>query len=88
MPWVGAALLAGSALGLFKDGGRVNAAAGGEIDGPGGPEDDKIPAWLSDGEYVLNADAVRHFGLDRLEKMNQVGLEKRYGPTEKKGLKR
>jgi hypothetical protein len=88
MPWVGAALLAGSALGLFKDGGRVNVAQGGEIDGPGGPEDDAIPAWLSDGEFVLNADAVQHFGLDRLEKMNQVGLEKRYGPTEKKGIKR
>lgn len=79
MPWVGGALLAGSALGLFKDGGRVNGTHGGEVDGPGGPHDDAIPAWLSDGEYVLNAEAVQHFGLDKLHKMNQRGLEIRKG---------
>ncbi|MFN4172711.1 MAG: phage tail length tape measure family protein [Pseudorhodobacter sp.] len=31
---------------------------GGRIDGPGGPRDDKIPAMLSNGEYVINAAAT------------------------------
>ena len=30
-------------------------AAGGPISGPGGPTDDAIPAWLSNGEYVIRA---------------------------------
>jgi hypothetical protein len=89
MPWVGAGLLAvdaisgGKVLGLFADGGMVTpgsyGAAGGEVDGPGGPQDDMVPALLSDGEFVLNAEAVQHFGLDRLNKMNQRGLEIRRG---------
>ena len=32
----------------------------GEIDGPGGPKDDKIPAMLSDGEFVFIAKAVEN----------------------------
>ena len=34
----------------------------GMIDGPGGPKDDKIPAMLSDGEYVFTAKAVENAG--------------------------
>jgi len=34
----------------------------GEIDGPGGPKDDKIPAMLSDGEFVFTAKAVQNAG--------------------------
>ena len=34
----------------------------GEIDGPGGPKDDKIPAMLSDGEFVFTAKAVENAG--------------------------
>ncbi|MFI9506973.1 glycoside hydrolase family protein [Nocardia sp. NPDC052566] len=33
-------------------------ALGGAIQGPGGPRDDMIPAWLSNGEYVVNAAAT------------------------------
>ena len=33
----------------------VNRATGGSITGPGGPKEDKIPAMLSNGEYVINA---------------------------------
>ncbi|QIS16593.1 glycoside hydrolase family protein [Nocardia arthritidis] len=33
-------------------------AIGGAIQGPGGPRDDMIPAWLSNGEYVVNAAAT------------------------------
>lgn len=79
MPYLGAAMLAGSALGLFKDGGKVTPGStsrrGGEVDGPGGPKDDRVPALLSDGEFVMPVGAVKKFGLDRLEKMRQAGLE-------------
>ena len=34
----------------------------GEIRGPGGPKDDKIPAMLSDGEFVMTAKAVDNAG--------------------------
>lgn len=44
-------------------------AQGGPVTGPGGPRDDRIPAWLSNGEYVVNAHATaRHRGL--LEAIN------------------
>lgn len=50
-------------------------ADGGEVDGPGGPRDDRVPAMLSDGEFVLNEGAVKHFGLAKLKKMNEMGLQ-------------
>ena len=37
-------------------------ASGGEIAGPGTPTSDSIPAMLSDGEFVMNARAVRGAG--------------------------
>ncbi|MHB1309085.1 MAG: hypothetical protein ACYC23_18560, partial [Limisphaerales bacterium] len=37
-------------------------AGGGIVRGPGGPKDDAILARLSNGEGVLNAAAVRHYG--------------------------
>ena len=36
-------------------------ATGGMIQGAGGPTEDKIPAWLSDGEYVVNAAATAQY---------------------------
>ena len=39
-------------------GGRIDATGGGRLSGPGGTRGDKIPAWLSDGEYVINARAA------------------------------
>lgn len=50
-------------------------ADGGPIEGPGGPRDDAVPTMLSRGEYVLNEGAVKHFGLAKLNKMNEVGLK-------------
>lgn len=35
---------------------------GGWVSGPGGPREDKIPMWLSDNEYVVNARSAREFG--------------------------
>ena len=50
-------------------GGRIDlqqpmilAAGGGEIKGPGTGTSDSIPANLSDGEFVMTAEAVRNAG--------------------------
>ena len=45
-------------------------ADGGHVQGPGGPRDDKIPAMLSNGEYVINAKAVKSIGLQNLNALN------------------
>jgi len=42
--------------------GVASAAAGGEIIGPGSGTSDSIPAMLSDGEFVMTAEAVRNAG--------------------------
>ena len=47
-------------------------ADGGVVYGPGGPRDDMIPARLSSGEAVLNADVVNALGPDFIEKLNQM----------------
>ncbi len=39
--------------------------------GPGGPVDDKIPAMLSNGEYVIPADTVKKIGKANLDKLVQ-----------------
>jgi hypothetical protein len=52
----------------YADGGIAHLAGGsfprmsGAISGPGGPRDDMVPAMLSDGEFVMTADAVRNAG--------------------------
>jgi len=50
-------------MGMFK-------ADGGVIKGPGGPKDDKIPALLSNGEFVVQADAVGKYGVGFFEALN------------------
>jgi len=56
----------------------------GRVEGPGGPEDDRVDARLSDGEYVLPEEAVsglgggdNEAGADRLDKVvrNVTGEE-------------
>jgi hypothetical protein len=49
---------------------------GGGVSGPGGPRDDKIPAMLSDGEFVIPADVVKVKGLEFFNKL----LEKHHRP--------
>ena len=52
----------------YADGGIAHLAGGsfprmnGEIAGPGGPRDDMVPAMLSDGEFVMTAQAVKNAG--------------------------
>lgn len=45
-------------------------AGGGHVVGPGGPRDDSILAWLSNGEFVLQAAAVRRLGVGFLTALN------------------
>lgn len=55
--------------GLRKaDGGKIHKGKG-PVKGPGGPVDDKIPAMLSNGEYVLPADTVEKVGIGSLNKL-------------------
>ena len=51
----------GLPLGTGEGSGFVGAASGGYIAGPGGPKDDAIPAWLSNGEFVVNAEKTAIF---------------------------
>ena len=44
---------------------------GGEVSGPTGI--DKVPAMLTDGEFVMSKGAVQKYGLDTLESMNAAG---------------
>jgi hypothetical protein len=53
--------------GWTYSGGHIAMAAGGPVRGPGGPVDDKVPAMLSAGEYVLPADTVKAVGVKKLD---------------------
>jgi len=71
-PWgavAAAAMAAADAVQISK---IISAADGGYISGPGGPKDDKIPARLSNGEFVVVAEAVRDpANRQMLEMMNR-----------------
>jgi hypothetical protein len=45
-------------------------ATGGYVTGPGSGTSDSITAKLSNGEYVIKADAVKKIGVDKLNKLN------------------
>jgi hypothetical protein len=47
----------------------------GSVKGPGGPQDDAIPAKLSNGEFVFSEPAVQFFGVDKLTQMNEKGKQ-------------
>lgn len=46
-------------------------AAGGMIRGPGGPTSDIIPVLASNGEFVMRAASVRHWGADFFDALNR-----------------
>jgi hypothetical protein len=69
-------------------GGVVGLALGGlekrgMVYGPGGPKDDKIPAMLSNGEFVFTAKAVDNAGGPNAmyNLMNKLDPESSKGPT-------
>jgi hypothetical protein len=51
-------------------------ASGGHIRGPGGPRADKVPAMLSNGEFVEQADAVSYYGVPFMKALNQRKIPK------------
>jgi len=50
----------------------VKKASGGHIIGSGTGTSDSIPAMLSNGEYVIRANAVKTIGVNTLDKLNQA----------------
>jgi hypothetical protein len=52
-------------------------ASGGYVRGPGSGTSDSIPAWLSNGEFVIRAAAVRQYGVSFLRAVNGMALSPR-----------
>lgn len=72
----------GAMMLLKAEGGDIERAdftPGGDVQGAGTETSDDIPAWLSDGEIVENAEAVKLAGKDSLLAINDAGLEVRDG---------
>ena len=57
-------------------------ASGGYVRGPGSGTSDSIPAWLSNGEFIIRAAAVRKYGVDFLRAVNGLTA----GPMLKDGF--
>ncbi|MDX1574710.1 MAG: hypothetical protein R3285_00870, partial [Kiloniellales bacterium] len=63
---------------IFAPGSGTPFASGGIVSGPGGSRSDGIPAFLSDGEFVVNTDATRRHRrlLEAVNKGNRLfGLD-------------
>ncbi|MGA5076258.1 hypothetical protein ACPC37_01325 [Streptomyces griseoincarnatus] len=61
--------------GSYADGGQVRGEIlavpfGGPVVGPGTATSDSVPAWLSNGEYVIRASAVERYGLAMFDALN------------------
>jgi lambda family phage tail tape measure protein len=63
--------LESSTAGVGSNSYAFHLAGGGAVTGPGTPTSDSIPAWLSNGEYVMSADAVRRIGVGALDAANE-----------------
>jgi hypothetical protein len=67
----------GTATRIFTAAGRTTStkyyAGGGRVSGPGGPREDRVPAMLSPGEFVVNAAATSRHG-QLLEAINAQRL--------------
>ena len=51
-------------------------ASGGFVRGPGNGTSDSINARLSNGEYVLRANAVKYYGTDFMNSLNQMQVQR------------
>jgi len=73
MGYAGIAMMAGSMFGSWL---ARRKASGGLVTGPGSGTSDSIPAWLSNGEYVIRASVTQQPGMQQvLASINQGGLE-------------
>jgi hypothetical protein len=57
-------------FGASSDNSTPKLASGGFVSGPGTSTSDSIPAWLSSGEYVVRASAVKHYGVGLMHAIN------------------
>ncbi|MBZ7921664.1 phage tail tape measure protein [Ensifer adhaerens] len=57
--------------------GVLHRAGGGAVSGPGTSTSDSILSWLSNGEFVVRAAAVKKYGLDLLYALNGMRLPKK-----------
>ncbi len=48
-------------------------ADGGKITGPGGPRSDTVPIMASNGEFIMNSDAVKALGVPLMNHINKTG---------------
>ena len=60
-------------------GGPVYMQHGGLHGGPSGT--DTVPAWLTEGEYVLRKSAVDKLGVPFLDKLNDIAIDRSKGPV-------
>ncbi len=56
--------------GPWKSGYVSGKASGGMVSGPGTSTSDSVPAWLSDGEYVVQAASVAKYGVAMMDAIN------------------
>lgn len=73
-----AAARARSAAGGGGGGNGPAFASGGHVRGPGTGTSDSIPAWLSNGEFVIRAAAVRKYGAELFAALNSMRLPKNF----------
>ena len=63
-------------IAVKRTGGAINVGAtvatGGYISGPGTSTSDSVPAWLSNGEYVIKAEAVKRYGTALFHSLNAM----------------
>lgn len=77
--------VAGDGAGAAAGGGDAGGfARGGVVRGRGSSTSDSIPAWLSSGEFVIRADAVRRYGVGLFEALNGM----RWGGQLRAGMPR
>ncbi len=57
-----------------QNGGGPALAGGGLLRGPGTSTSDSIRAWLSDGEFVVKAKAVKHYGASFFAALNRMTI--------------
>lgn len=74
----------GGAVGAARDGGQVRGFDhGGTVRGAGTKTSDDIPAWLSNGEYVIRAASVDKYGIELFDRLN-AGKYAGGGPSARK----
>jgi len=59
---------------VIARGTRTTRAAGGPVHGPGTGTSDSVPAYLSNGEYVVKAAAVSRYGMTLFDDLNAMRL--------------